>query len=134
MSVRRPWLLDSRICWVVIAAFCCVALIPVQTRAALVESRLASGETLSERAGQIESIGQALEHELVRQRLADFGLSPQEVSDKLQTLSDDQLRQMASLSDDLAAGNGLGVVIAILVIVILVIVILKLYDREIIIK
>jgi hypothetical protein len=115
-------------------AFCSLALIPVQVQASLVDSRLASGESLSQRASQIESIGKALEHEIVRQRLADFGLSPQEISDKLQTLSDAQLQQLASLSDDLAAGNGLGVVIAILVIVILVIVILKLYDREIITK
>ncbi len=134
MSRRRPWLLDARICWVVLAAFCSLALIPAEARAGLVESRLASGDTLSQRSVQIESIGKALEHELVRQRLADYGLTSEEISAKLQTLSDSQLQQLASLSDEIAAGDGLGVVIALLVIVILVLVILKLYNKEIVIR
>ncbi|MEZ4483462.1 MAG: PA2779 family protein [Syntrophotaleaceae bacterium] len=76
----------------------------------------------------------ALETELVAQRLADFGLSPQEVAAKLPTLSDDQLHQLAGLSDSLAEGGILGTVIAVLLIVLLVVVILKIVDKEIIIR
>lgn len=135
MLKRRIWILDPRICWTVLFAFCCLSLVPVNARASLVESRLADSVTVSERAAQIETIRQALEQQVVAQRLADYGFTPQEVAAKLPTLSDEQLHQMAGLSEDLAAGSdALGVVVALLVIVLLVVVIVKLMDKEIVIK
>jgi hypothetical protein len=71
---------------------------------------------------------------VVAQRLADFGLSKEEVAAKLPTLSDAQLHQLAGLSKDIAAGNGAEVVIAVLLIILLVVIIVKLMDREIIIR
>lgn len=78
---------------------------------------------------------QALEHQLVSQRLADYGFSKEEVQLKVQSMSDAQLHQLASVSDSLAEGaDGLGVVVTILVIILLIIVILKISDRQIIVK
>jgi hypothetical protein len=134
MNGKRPWMLDLRICWTVLVAFSCLSLMPLEARAAMIESRLADESAISERVTQIESIRQVLEHELVAQRLADYGLSAQEISAKLPTLSDEQLHQLASMSQDVAAGDGLGVVIGVLVIVLLVIVILKLMNKEVIIR
>ena len=134
MSLRRSWLLDIRISWTVLLAFCCLALLPVESRAALVESRLAAGETLSQRSAQLETVRQALEQEVVSQRLADYGLSKEEVLAKLPTLSDQQLHQLATLSEDLVAGDGLGAVIAILIIVLLIVLILNLSGKQIIIR
>jgi hypothetical protein len=135
MSIhRRTWVLDFRICWMVLIAFSLLSLVPVNSNAALVPSRLADGASVIERQTQIETIRQALEQEVVTQRLADFGLSKEEIAAKLPTLSDAQLHQLAGLSKDIAAGNGAEVVIAVLVIILLVVIIIKLMDREIIIR
>jgi hypothetical protein len=84
-----------------------------------------------ERQADLETVRQALEHELVAQRLADYGLTPDQVSTKLTELSDAQLHQLASLSDSLAEGGVLGFVIGVLLVILLVIVILKISDRRI---
>lgn len=134
MPTRSRLLLDVRLCWVVLIAFSALALIPVEARAAMVESRLASGETLSQRAAEMDTIRQALEKEVVRQKLADHGLSAEEISAKLPTLSDAQLHQLAGLSDDIVAGDGLGAVIALLIIILLIVLILKVSGRQVIIR
>jgi len=134
MFAKRPWVLDLRICWTVLTVFCALSLIPANGNAALVQSRLADGSAVSERMTQIETIRKVLEKEIVTQRLADYGVSAQEISAKLPTLSDEQLHQLAGMSTDLAAGDGLGVVIGVLLIVFLVIVILMLLDKKVIIR
>lgn len=134
MRVKFSRILDLRICWMVLLTFCVFSLIPANGRASLVESRLSGGETLSQRNAELSKVRQALETEVVAQRLADFGLSQEEVAAKLPTLSDDQLHQLAGLSDSLAEGGVLGTVIAVLLIVLLVIVVLKVANKEIIIR
>lgn len=131
---RRTWVLDLRICWMVLLAFSALSLFPVNGNAALVPSRLADGASASGRQAQVETIRQALEQEVVAQRLADFGLSREEVAAKLPTLSDAQLHQLAGLSKEIAGGGAAEAVIAVLLIVFLVVVIIKLMDKEIIIK
>ena len=69
MSGKRSWVLDVRICWMVLFAFSCLSLLPGNGNAALVPSRLADGSVISERAAQIETIRHALEREVVAQRL-----------------------------------------------------------------
>lgn len=134
MRIRAARILDVRICWIVLLAFGVLSLMPANSRASLVQSRLSNGEILSQRNIEMNKIRQALETEVVAQRLADFGLSQEEVAAKLPTLSDEQLHQLAGLSDSLAEGGVLGAVIAVLLIVLLVVVILKLVDKEIIIR
>jgi hypothetical protein len=134
MPKRRSWVLDVRICWIVLIAFSSLSLIPVNGNAALVPSLLADGSRMTERASQIETIRQVLEKEVVAQRLADYGLTVDEVAAKLPTLSDEQLHQLNSLSEDIVAGDGVGLIIGILVIIILVIVIVKLMGKDIIIR
>lgn len=134
MSSPRVWILDARICWMVLFAFCCLSLLPVDGNAALIGSRLADGSSVSQRQEQIETIRQALEEKVVAQRLADFGLSAEEVEARLPSMSDEQLHQLAGLSKDIAAGGVLEAVIAVLLIVFLVVVIIKLVDKEIVIR
>jgi hypothetical protein len=135
MFCRDSLILDSRITWLVLLVFALLSLIPAQGRAALLESRLSDGQIASERLQQIDTIRLALEKEIVVQRLADYGLSSEQIMAKLPTMSDEQLHQLASLSDTLGeGGDGLGAVIAILLIVLLVIVILKVSDKQIIIR
>lgn len=128
----QKWFFDRRICWPILVAYFCLALIPSNAEAFLAQSRLSSGQTISERAAHIASIQKALEHKVVTQRLADYGLTAQEVSAKLGSLSDEQLHQLASLSDDVGGGV-LGVIIAVLLIILLVVVILKVSDKRIVI-
>ena len=134
MFVKCPWVLDLRICWTVLIVFCALSLIPANGDAALIQSRLADGSAVSERVTQIETIRKVLEKEVVAQRLADYGVSVQEVSAKLPSLSDDQLHQLAGMSTDLAAGDGVGLVIGVLLIVILVIVILMLLGKKVVVR
>lgn len=134
MESNRTWVLDARICWVVLLVFSTLSFFPVNSSASLVESRLSTGETLTQRQVQIDKIRQALETEVVSQRLLDYGLSKEEVAAKLPSLSDDQLHQLAGLSDSMAEGGVLGVVIGVLLVILLVIVILKITDKRIIVK
>lgn len=134
MPNRRPWILNLVFGWLVLVTFSSVALFPAQSRAALIESRMADGTLASERAAEVETIRLTLEKEIVAQRLADYGISASEVMAKLPTLSDEQVHQLAGLSDDLAAGGVLGEVIAVLLIILLIVVILRIMDKKIIIK
>ena len=123
------FLLDKRICKLVLVFYFFVALIPSTGEASLMESRLSTGEQISERAEKIESVRKALEHKVVAQRLADYGLSQEEVMARMNTLDDKQLHQLASLSDEVGGGI-LGVAIGVLLVVLLVVLILNLTGRR----
>ena len=135
MQSAFRWLKNPRTVWTILLAFAVFSISPPPVQAALVSSQLSDGQIISERSADLDTVRQALEHQLVAQRLADYGFSKEEVQLKLQSLSDAQLHQLASVSDSLAEGaDGLGIIVTILVIVLLVIVILKLSDRQIVIK
>ncbi|MFO7983813.1 MAG: PA2779 family protein [Desulfuromonadales bacterium] len=135
MLKARSWILDARVATAVMFAFAVLVMLPAPTRAAIVESQLSSESGQSLRAQELETVRQTLERDIVVQRLADYGYSKAEVMAKIQTLSDEQLHQIASVSDNLAeGGDGLGVVVTLLVIVLLVVLILKLSDREVIVR
>ena len=87
------------------------------------------------RAEEMNKVRLALENEVVRSKLAAFGLTAEEIQQKLQDMDDQQISLLAQASDDvLAGGDGIGVVIGVLVIILLVILILKLMDKSIVIK
>lgn len=135
MLKARSFILDARVAAVVLLAFSVLVVLPAPTRAAIVESQLSNEAEQSLRAQELETVRQTLEREIVVQRLADYGFSQQEVMSKLHTLSDEQLHQLASVSDGLAeGGDGLGVVVTLLVIVLLVVLILKVADREVVVR
>lgn len=128
-------ILNPRIIWMVLLVFAVFSISPPPVHAALIESQLSGGQVVSQRVVELETVRQALEHEMVAQKLADYGFSQQEVQLKLQTMNDAQIHQLASVADTLAeGGDGLGVVVTVLVIILLVIVILKLTDKQIVIK
>jgi hypothetical protein len=104
--------------------------------AGMVGSISSSGfETTQARAEEIEKIQLALENELVIAKLQAYGFTPEEISLKLQEMTDDQINLLAQASDDiLAGGDGVGLVIGILVIVLLIILILKLTNKSIVVK
>lgn len=74
----------------------------------------------------IQSIKKTLENKLVKQRLQDLGFSEQEIQERLDQLSDQEVQSLAMQIDSLTQGGILDAVIAVLVIVLLVVLILKL--------
>lgn len=87
------------------------------------------------RTDEITKIQLALENEMVRAKLTAFGLTSEEVQQKLQDMDDQQISLLAQASEDvLAGGDGLGIVIGVLLIILLVIVILKLMNKSVVVK
>ena len=103
--------------------------------AGMVGTLTSQGASSESRQEEMSRIQQALETEIVKEKLKAYGLTPGEIEQKMQSLSDEQIHMLAQASDQvLAGGDALGVVIAILVIILLVILILKLTDKSIVIK
>jgi hypothetical protein len=87
------------------------------------------------RADNINKIQLALESEIVKAKLQAYGLTAEEVQQKLQNMDDQQISLLAQASDDvLAGGDGAGAVIAVLLIILLVVVILKVMNKSIVIR
>jgi Family of unknown function (DUF6627) len=87
----------------------------------------------SRRWEDLHKLQTVLESKVVRQRLRDIGLTPEEINTRLSRLSDDQLHQLATnVEAMIPAGDGLGIVIALLVIAILVVILIYLLNHRII--
>ncbi len=87
------------------------------------------------RTDEIIKIQLALENEMVKAKLTAFGLTSEEVQQKLQDMDDQQISLLAQASEDvLAGGDGLGIVIGVLLVILLVIVILKLMNKSVVVK
>ena len=119
--------------WYLVVAIVIISIAP------RVEAGFAPSEIIKlkqgDRTSDIEKIQGILETKAVRERLMQFGLSHEEIAERLSQLSDKQIHQLALQLDDLRVGQdgALGVIIALLVIVILVIVILQLTGHKVII-
>ena len=101
--------------------------------AGLIASHLSETNARSEDMGKVQSF---LENKIVVQNLVDYGVSPEEAKAKVEAMSTQDLHQLASLTDRVAAGtdSGIGILIGIAVLIILIIVILKLMNKEVIIR
>lgn len=117
----------------IIATFTPVSLVTPGARAATAESRMMTAGSDDPTAREINElkIKRALENKIVANKLMGHGLTTEEVSQKLNTMTDEQVHQMASLADKIPAGGdaGLGIIIAILIIVALVLLIVYLFKR-----
>lgn len=97
------------------------------------------GETASDagkaRSAELVRIQRALETDIVKENLGALGLTPQEINQRLEGLSDEQLHTLAQSSDRvLAGGDGGKVGIAVLLIILIVVLIMYFMHRKIIIK
>jgi hypothetical protein len=88
------------------------------------------------RAADAASVQAFLERKVVLQKLADYGVSPEEAMAKVRAMSDRDLHRLASLSDRAAAGadDALGILIGVAILIILIIVIMKLMNKEIVVR
>jgi hypothetical protein len=88
-----------------------------------------------ERSTDQAKVKTALESSVIKQRLMDFGLTPEETTARIGKLTDEQLHRLASNLDSVQAGGDvLGDVVVILLIVILVIAVLELTGHHVIMK
>lgn len=117
----------------IIFTFTPVSLVSTSANASMVQSSMVTedGETLTPREIDEIKVKRALEHKLVKERLHNSGLSKQQVVEKMDKMSDEEVHQIASLSEKVpAGGNGaVGAVVGVLVIIILVLLIIYLIDR-----
>ncbi len=95
-----------------------------------------SGQAGNTRQADVRAIQKTLESTVVKQRLMDFGLSPEEAMARINTLSDEQIHQFASRLDALQAGadDGLGVIAFLLLVAIIVIVVLEATGHHVIVR
>jgi hypothetical protein len=83
----------------------------------------------------LATVQRVLEHKMVKERLKALGYTDEEITARLDRLSDTELHSFATQLDSLTAGgDGLGIIIALLIIVILVIVVLKLMNKKIVVS
>jgi hypothetical protein len=121
----------KHVVWYLVIAMFIISIAP------RVDAGLAPSEIIDlkpyDRSGDIEKIQNVLETKSVRARLSQFGLTQDEITERLAELSDEQIHQLALQLDDLKVGqDAAGVIIAVLVIIILVIVILHLTGHKVI--
>ena len=100
---------------------------PTEGMAMLVPSDTAlAGPSAGTRVTDVQHIQAQLESKLVAQRLSDVGLTPSEVQDRLASLNDDQLHQVAHSLDGLQPGGELILILAIIGAVVVVLAIIGL--------
>lgn len=84
------------------------------------------------RAADLAKVQTALESKVIRQKLLDYGLSPEETMARLNTLSDGQIHLLATQTDSLqAGGDAVGFLIGVMVLAILVVVLIYLVQGRI---
>ncbi len=84
------------------------------------------------RAADMAKIRTALESKLVRQKLLDYGLSPEEAMVRMSKLSDEQVSQLATHTESLqAGGDGGELIVGLLVLAILVVLLVYLLNHRI---
>ena len=117
-----------------VAATALLGAFPREGAAGLVPTALAAAEQAPGRAEDLARLQSLLERKVVTQRLADLGLSAEEIRARLNALDDARLHELVQRMDGLLpAGDAAGVVVALLVVVLLVVLIFYLMDRKIII-
>ncbi len=88
------------------------------------------------RQADLRVIQKTLESTIIKQRLMEYGLSPEEAMARINTLSDHQIHDFASRLDSLQAGadDGIGAVIFLLLVAIIVVVVLEVTGHHVIVR
>ncbi len=84
------------------------------------------------RTADLVKVQTALESKIIRQKLMDYGLSPDETMARLNGLSDEQIHQLAAHADSLqAGGDAVGLLFALMVVALLVVLLIFLVQGRI---
>jgi hypothetical protein len=132
IAMRNP--LKKCIIWYLVVAMFVIGITP-RVYAGFSPSE-AIGLLPAERSSDLQKIQKFLETKMVRERLKELGLSPDEIQARLNQVSDPQIHQLALKLDELkvAGDDFLGIIILLLVIAILVVLLIQLTGHKIVIK
>ena len=128
--MRIPFM--KHVSWYLVIAMFIIGVAP------RVDAGLAPSEIIAlaqaDRTADLGKIQKVLETRAISERLAQFGLTQDEIQKRLTQLSDQQIHQTALQLDDLKIGqdDGLGIIIAVLIIAILVVLLLQLTGHKVI--
>ena len=125
MILMRNKLYRLSIILVILASFTPMALVSKSVQGATIASQMVITEGKSSVRGVgEEKVRRMLENKIVAERLKSYGLSKEEVAAKIDKMSDEQVHQLAALSDRIPAGGDGAATAAVIVLVVFVIVIL----------
>jgi hypothetical protein len=110
---------------IILGSFTPITLVSKSVQGATIASQmvLTDGKSSVRGVGE-EKVRRMLENKIVAERLKSYGLSKEEVAAKIDKMSDDQVHQLAALSDRIPAGGDGAATAAVIVLVVFVIVIL----------
>jgi hypothetical protein len=119
-----------------------LALVAISTAAGPAEAMLlpvssgaASGAPAYDRAADLATVQKTLESKELRQKLLDYGLTPEETEARIASLSDEQLHQLSANLDSVqAGGDALSFLLGLVIIALLVVLIIYLLEGRIEIK
>ena len=118
-----------------------LALIAISTAAGPAEAMLlpasagAADAQTPDRAADLAAVQKVLESKELRQKLLDYGLTPEETEARITSLSDEQLHRLASNLDAVqAGGDALSTLLFIVVVALLIVLIIYLLEGRIEIK
>lgn len=118
----------------VLVSFIQFSLFSNSGQASIADSRMIMQKSSRAGSRKIEEkkIRRMLENKILAKRLKNFGISEDEIYPKIKTMSDEQVHNLASLSDRMPAGGDAGVAavivivtIAVAIIVLLVLIVLN---------
>jgi uncharacterized membrane protein len=128
-----------------LASYLVAALLAISTLVGPAEAMLLPAASDAQHAGQsaqsldrsadIAKIQKALETKELRQRLLDYGLTPDETATRIDKLSDEQLHRLASNLDSVqAGGDAISFLLGLAIIALLVVLIIFLLEGRVEIK
>ena len=118
------------ICWYLVFTLSGLFVLPATLQAAFISP---SAKTLAEKdIDRLADVREALENDLLAEKLTSLGLLPEEIKARLDSLTPEERQAVLTDIDHVqAGGNG---IVTLLIVILLVILILKLLDKEIVIK
>lgn len=135
MTCEEVNVMRKKSCFKILSVYLTFAMIMLSLPAQGWAMFLPSDQAASVRQADMVNIQKALETAVVKQRLRDLGLSPEETLARIDTLSDQQVHEFAGNLDSLQAGaDGLGALIFLVLVVILVVVILQASGHRVIVR
>ena len=121
------------VCWYLVVFLSGILVVPETAKAAFISPSKDALKGMD--ADTLGSVRLALENDLLAERLAQLGLSPEEIKERLDTLSPGEHEAVMSDFERIqAGGNGIGSLVSLAVLILLIVLIIKLLDKEIIIK
>ena len=76
------------------------------------------------RSEELAQIQRTLELKIVKEKLGAYGLTPEEINQRLEGLSDEQIHLLAQASDNVLAGGDGGEAVIVILLVILIIILI----------